>query len=152
MVRNDDFEGGCTTFFTPKPGEEGTLHSRPTETWVELPNLSWIFLEHRGVFPEDLSRNTSLIRLELRVLTIDVWMRMYDFVILSACVGLKAWDLPIKEFPNQDWMVSEWSARTRCGYWFVVQLSVTHLSPFDDADIRDEWSKTDHTSLNQSEP
>eukprot|EP00434_Breviolum_minutum_P020805 symbB.v1.2.018353.t1/scaffold1457.1/size117646/11 len=28
---NDDFEGGCTTFFTPKPGEEGTLHSRPIQ-------------------------------------------------------------------------------------------------------------------------
>eukprot|EP00435_Cladocopium_sp_Y103_P034566 s6_g8.t4 len=28
-TRNDDFEGGCTTFFTPKVGEEGTLHSRP---------------------------------------------------------------------------------------------------------------------------
>lgn len=26
---NDDFEGGCTTFFTPKVGEEGTLYSRP---------------------------------------------------------------------------------------------------------------------------
>ncbi|CAK9048267.1 unnamed protein product [Durusdinium trenchii] len=26
---NDDFEGGCTTFFTPKPDEEGTLDSRP---------------------------------------------------------------------------------------------------------------------------
>ena len=50
MVRNDDFEGGCTTFFTPKPGEEGTLHSRPTETWVELPKLSWIFLEHLQEF------------------------------------------------------------------------------------------------------
>jgi hypothetical protein len=37
--RNDDFEGGCTTFFTPKAGEEGTLHSRPpakhSTTWVE---------------------------------------------------------------------------------------------------------------------
>eukprot|EP00933_Yihiella_yeosuensis_P001832 TRINITY_DN10301_c0_g1_i1.p1 TRINITY_DN10301_c0_g1~~TRINITY_DN10301_c0_g1_i1.p1 ORF type:complete len:703 (+),score=169.55 TRINITY_DN10301_c0_g1_i1:30-2111(+) len=26
---NDDFEGGCTTFFFPKEGKEGTLESRP---------------------------------------------------------------------------------------------------------------------------
>ncbi|CAE7341830.1 unnamed protein product [Symbiodinium sp. CCMP2456] len=28
---NDDFEGGCTTFYTPNPGEEGVLDSRPVK-------------------------------------------------------------------------------------------------------------------------
>eukprot|EP00448_Togula_jolla_P012709 CAMPEP_0170616862 /NCGR_PEP_ID=MMETSP0224-20130122/26096_1 /TAXON_ID=285029 /ORGANISM="Togula jolla, Strain CCCM 725" /LENGTH=707 /DNA_ID=CAMNT_0010942687 /DNA_START=17 /DNA_END=2137 /DNA_ORIENTATION=+ len=28
---NDDFEGGCTTFFVPKPDAEGTLEARPVQ-------------------------------------------------------------------------------------------------------------------------
>eukprot|EP00931_Biecheleriopsis_adriatica_P072758 TRINITY_DN47170_c0_g1_i1.p1 TRINITY_DN47170_c0_g1~~TRINITY_DN47170_c0_g1_i1.p1 ORF type:complete len:696 (+),score=167.85 TRINITY_DN47170_c0_g1_i1:44-2089(+) len=28
---NDDCEGGCTTFFVPNPGEEGTLDARPVQ-------------------------------------------------------------------------------------------------------------------------
>jgi len=28
---NDDFEGGCTSFFVPRPGEEGCLEARPVK-------------------------------------------------------------------------------------------------------------------------
>ncbi|CAE7455572.1 unnamed protein product [Symbiodinium sp. CCMP2592] len=37
---NDDFEGGCTTFYTPNSGEEGVLDSRPVKPRIGSATVS----------------------------------------------------------------------------------------------------------------
>jgi len=51
---NDDFEGGCTTFFLPKAGEEGTLESRPIK-----PRCGSASVFPHGELPEPLLHEGS---------------------------------------------------------------------------------------------